>query len=83
MSNASNLTPRDKSEELKFLLLRQLDSVLCNDNNVICWGAENAVGLTIVEKEVTDTEHVDVVCTSLSVKFYTNKLGQVIQTTIK
>lgn len=79
----SNLMPRDKSEELKFNLLKELDAVLCKDNNVICWGAENTVGLTIVEKEVVDTQHVDIVCTSLSVKFYVNKLGQVISTTIK
>jgi hypothetical protein len=83
MSNTSNLTPRDRSEELKFNLLKELDAVLCNDNNVICWGAENTVGLNIVQKEVVDTKHVDIVCTSLSVKFYINKLGQVISTTIK
>lgn len=83
MYNISNLTPRDRSEELKFNLLKELDAVLCNDNNVICWGAENTVGLTIVQKEVMDTQDVDIVCTSLSVKFYINKLGQVISTTIK
>jgi hypothetical protein len=79
----SDLMPRDKSEEFKFNLLRHLDSALCNDNNVICWGVEGTVGLTIIENEVTDTQHVDIVCTSLSVKFYVNKLGQVISTTIK
>ena len=83
MYNISNLTPRDRSEELKFNLLKELDAVLCKDNNVICWGAETTVGLTIVQKEVMDTQDVDIVCTSLSVKFYINKLGQVISTTIK
>jgi hypothetical protein len=83
MSNSSNLMPRDKSEELKFLLLKQLDSVLCNDNNVICWGAENTIGLTIVEKEVSNSIVEDTISTSLTVKFYVNNLGQVILTTIK
>jgi hypothetical protein len=81
MSN--NLMPRDKSEELKFHLLKQLDSVLCNDNNVICWGAENTIGLTIVEKEVSNSIVEDTISTSLTVKFYVNNLGQVILTTIK
>lgn len=79
----SNLMPRDRSEEFKFNLLRHLDSAVCNDNTVTCWGAEGTVGLTIIENDVIDTEHVDIVCTSLSVKFYINKLGQVISTTIK
>lgn len=81
MSNT--LTPRDVSEELKFALLKQLDSVLCTDNNVICWGAENTIGLTIIEKEVSNSIVEDIICTSLSVKFYVNNLGQVILTTIK
>jgi hypothetical protein len=81
MSN--DLIPRDVSQELKVNLLKQLDSVLCNDNNVICWGAENAIGLTIVEKEVSNSIVEDTISTSLTVKFYVNNLGQVILTTIK
>ncbi len=80
----SNLMPRVMSEELKADLLKQLDSLWATDaNNVICWGAEGTIGLTIIEKSVTDTQHVDVVCTNLTVKFYINKSGQLIQTTIK
>lgn len=79
----NDITPRDVSEELKFDLLKRLDGVLCNDKNVICWGAENSIGITIIEKQVDDTTDVDIVCTSLSVKFYVNELGQVISTTIK
>jgi hypothetical protein len=75
--------PRDVSQELKVNLLKHLDSVLCNDNNVICWGAENAIGLTIVEKEVSNSIVEDTISTSLTVKFYVNNLGQVILTTIK
>lgn len=81
MSN--NLTPRDVSEELKFNLLKHLDSVLCNDNNVICWGVENNIGITIIEKEVSNSVVEDTISTSLTVKFYVNNLGQVILTTIK
>jgi hypothetical protein len=79
----NHLTPRDVSEEFKFNLLKYLDGLLCNDKNVICWGAENSIGITIIEKQVDDTTVEDIVCTSLSVKFYVNKLGQVISTTIK
>jgi hypothetical protein len=79
----NDLMPRDRSEELKFDLLKRLDGVLCNDKNVICWGVENSIGITIIEKEINDTTVEDIVCTSLSVKFYVNKLGQVISTTIK
>ncbi len=81
---SDSLIAKDVSEEFKVALLKHLDSLFCADKNIICiWGADDRLGLTIVETEVNNTTVEQVISTCLNVKFYINSSAQIILTTIK